>query len=127
MVLTHFDQQVSRRESPTTKKLSLKDETKVQNSSKKGNASIAVNDPDKVRKHRDPVVNKTTDVAYSINLGNLVKVVHNSSRRWTDGSVSWASLPSPLAELGKVPISCSSSSGIFFSSLLIFLSDFKEV
>jgi len=47
---------------------------------------------------------KTADVMNSLNLGNLVKVVPSSSRRWTDGSVSWTSLPSPLAELGKVCI-----------------------
>ena len=104
LVIAHFHQQVPRRKLPANEKPLLKEENKIQNSSKKGNLTRAVEDPDQLRKHRSPVVKKTADVMNSLNLGNFVKVVPSSSRRWKDGSVSWSSLPSSLAELGKVCI-----------------------
>lgn len=92
---------VPRKKPPANEKLLPKEENKIQTPPKKGNTAAAVEDPDKVKKPWSPLVKKTTDATNTLNTGNLVKIVPSSSKRWTDGTVSWALLPPPLAELGK--------------------------
>ncbi|KAA8531432.1 hypothetical protein F0562_006215 [Nyssa sinensis] len=76
---------------------SSKDENKVQESTKR----VAANgDLDKSNKQRTSVGKKLSGETNHGLPGNLVKVSFNN-RRLTDGSISWASLPSSLAELGK--------------------------
>lgn len=59
-------------------------------------------DDDKSNKRKNSVGKKPSgEVANHGVPGNLVKV-SLGNRRLTDGSVSWASLPSSLSRLGKV-------------------------
>lgn len=67
---------------------------------KKSNTNGALNVPEKSSKQAF-VGKKSLEVPNNGNPGNLVKVATNN-RRWTDGSVSWASLPPALSKLGKV-------------------------
>lgn len=68
---------------------------------KKNNAKAATDDSDRSAKRRPSVIKKSSETATSLNLADFVKVVP-TNRKWTDSSVSWSSLPSSLAELGKV-------------------------
>lgn len=68
---------------------------------KKCNNDGTLDVPEKSRKQRAFVEKKTSEVPNNGIHGNLVKVITND-RRWTDGRVSWASLPPALATLGKV-------------------------
>lgn len=80
---------------------SSKGENKVQMSTKKVSANGTLDDQEKPSKQRTSVVKKSSSEVSSNGLpGNLAKVSINS-RRLTDGSVSWASLPSSIAKLGK--------------------------
>ncbi|XP_017700024.2 uncharacterized protein LOC103714852 [Phoenix dactylifera] len=91
---------VPRRKPTTNEKLLPKEDNKVQTPARKSNASATLEDPDKLNKQPAPVTRRTSEATHNTSFGNLVKVV-SSSRKWTDGSVSWASLPSSLAKLGK--------------------------
>ncbi|XXG62149.1 hypothetical protein AAC387_Pa05g0573 [Persea americana] len=90
-----------RRKAATNDESSFKDEeNKAQMPAKKCNNNGTLDVPDKSRKQRTFVEKKTSESPNNPILGNLVKVIINN-RRWTDGSVSWASLPPDLAKLGK--------------------------
>lgn len=80
---------------------SSKDDRKGQISAKKLNGNGALDDLEKSNKQRSTVGKKSSDVNNHGLPGNLVKVLPNS-KRVTEGSVSWSSLPSSLAKLGKV-------------------------
>nr|XP_010930257.1 uncharacterized protein LOC105051480 isoform X2 [Elaeis guineensis] len=90
---------VPRRKPTTNEKLLPKEDNKVQTPARKSNASAILED-DRPNKQPAPVIRRTSEATHNTSFGNLVKVVP-SSRKWTDGSVSWASLPSSLAKLGK--------------------------
>ncbi|OMP06291.1 hypothetical protein COLO4_08221 [Corchorus olitorius] len=77
---------------------SLKEESKFQVSTKKTNGTL--DDQDRQNKPRTHVGKKSGDQSSNGGLGNLVKVPINS-KRLTEGSVSWGSLPSSLSQLGK--------------------------
>lgn len=80
---------------------SSKDDSKAQMSIKKMNGNGALDDVEKSNKQRSAVGKKSSEVNNHGLPGNLVKVFLNS-KRLTEGSVSWSSLPSSLAKLGKV-------------------------
>ncbi|KAJ6734220.1 hypothetical protein OIU79_001469 [Salix purpurea] len=79
---------------------SSKEENKFQISTKKNVANGSLDEQDKSNKLRTSVGKKSSEHANNGLPGNLVKVSINS-RRLTEGSVSWSSLPSSLAKLGK--------------------------
>ncbi|XVF29427.1 hypothetical protein REPUB_Repub15cG0120200 [Reevesia pubescens] len=79
---------------------SLKEETKSQLSTKKAMANGMLDDQEKPNKPRTYLGKKSGELTNNGALGNLVKVPINS-KRLTDGSVSWGSLPSSLSRLGK--------------------------
>eukprot|EP00268_Persea_americana_P005715 TRINITY_DN11947_c1_g1_i3.p1 TRINITY_DN11947_c1_g1~~TRINITY_DN11947_c1_g1_i3.p1 ORF type:complete len:716 (+),score=181.90 TRINITY_DN11947_c1_g1_i3:430-2577(+) len=88
------------RKNPTSvDKSSSKEDNKVEMPAKKSNTNGALNVPEKSSKQAF-VGKKSLEVPNNGNPGNLVKVATNN-RRWTDGSVSWASLPPALSKLGK--------------------------
>ncbi|KAB2621026.1 hypothetical protein D8674_042157 [Pyrus ussuriensis x Pyrus communis] len=78
---------------------SLKEESKVQTSTKKVTANGTLSDLDRSSKLRVSVGKKSSDVTSNGFPGNLIKVSLNN-RKLTDG-VPWASLPSSVAKLGK--------------------------
>jgi hypothetical protein len=81
---------------------SSKGDIKAQLSAKKVSANGTSGDQEKPSKQTTSAGKKSSGEHSSNGLpGNLVKVSLNS-RRSTEGSVSWASLPSSLAKLGKV-------------------------
>ncbi|XP_059430176.1 uncharacterized protein LOC132163815 [Corylus avellana] len=81
---------------------SSKGDIKAQISAKKVSANGTSGDQEKPSKQTTSAGKKSSGEHSSNGLpGNLVKVSLNS-RRLTEGSVSWASLPSSLAKLGKV-------------------------
>ncbi|RZR81626.1 hypothetical protein BHM03_00007894 [Ensete ventricosum] len=89
-----------RQKSSTNEKLLPKDDSKIQTPVKKGIVSAA-EDSDRTVKHRPSVLRKSSETTNGLNLVNLVKVVP-TNRKWTDGTVSWQTVPSSLAKLGKV-------------------------
>lgn len=91
--------QAPRRKPPTDEKLPHKEDSKVQSHSKKSTSNSS-EDPDKLTK-RPSVIKRNSEGSNSGNLANLVKVVP-SSKRLTDSSISWVSLPPSLTKLGKV-------------------------
>jgi hypothetical protein len=82
---------------------SSKEETKIQTSTKKNVANGSLDEQDKSNKLRTTAGKKSSEHANNGFPGNLVKV-SISSRRLTEGSVSWSSLPSSLAKFGKVKL-----------------------
>ncbi|RRT51332.1 hypothetical protein B296_00051171 [Ensete ventricosum] len=90
--------QAPRQKSSMDEKLLPKEECKIQSPVTKGITSAAEDDCEKSAKHKTSVVKKSCN---SLNLANLVKVVPTSRKR-TDDSISWASLPSSLVKLGKL-------------------------
>ncbi|HEX7869701.1 MAG TPA: hypothetical protein VF455_06260 [Chryseobacterium sp.] len=81
---------------------SVKEENKAQMLTKRVTTNGDLVDPDKLIKQRTSVGKKTQcDNANHGLPGNLVKVSYNN-RRITDASASCNSLPSSLANLGKV-------------------------
>ncbi|XP_068318030.1 uncharacterized protein [Pyrus communis] len=78
---------------------SLKEESKVQTSTKKVTTNGTLSDQDRSNKLRVSVGKKSSDVANNGFPGNLVKVSLNN-RKLIEG-VPWASLPSSVAKLGK--------------------------
>lgn len=84
---------------PSTK--SSKEEHKTQTSIKKVVANGTMEGQEKTSKQRTSLGKKSSEVSSTGLPGNLVKVSLNS-RKVTDASVQWASLPSSLAKLGRV-------------------------
>lgn len=91
---------VPRKKPVANEKSSSKEDSKVQTPVKKGNMNVVLDISDKSSKQQASVGKKQAEVHNGGIPGNLVKVTTNN-RRWTDGSVSWASLPPSLAKLGK--------------------------
>ncbi|KAL2328873.1 hypothetical protein Fmac_022300 [Flemingia macrophylla] len=83
---------------PQTK--SSKEEHRTQSSIKKVSANGATEEQQKSSKQRVSVGKKSSDVSNTGFPGNLVKVSPNS-RKVTDASVQWTSLPSSMAKLGR--------------------------
>lgn len=79
---------------------SSKDENKNQTSARKSFSNGNSNEQDKPNKPRASVGKKSPELANNGLPANLVKVPI-SSRRLTEGSVSWSALPSSLGKLGK--------------------------
>ncbi|XP_042393809.1 uncharacterized protein LOC121984750 [Zingiber officinale] len=110
------DHSISKTAKPTTKSESRSTSAPPQKSSKneksllkedvkihtptKVIANVPAEDPDKTAKQRPSVLKRSSETSTSLSLGNLVKVAP-TNRTWTDGSVSWQSLPSSLAKQGK--------------------------
>ncbi|RWR96773.1 CTP synthase [Cinnamomum micranthum f. kanehirae] len=90
---------VPRKKPASVDKPSSKEDNKVEMPAKKSNTNGALNVLEKSSKQAF-VGKKSSEVPNNGNPGNLVKVATNN-RRWTDGSVSWASLPPALSKLGK--------------------------
>lgn len=78
-----------------------KEEHKTPISTKKVVANGTMEEQEKSSKQRVSVGKKSSEVSNTGFPGNLVRVFP-SSRRVTDASVQWASLPSSIAKLGKV-------------------------
>ncbi|KAF8780817.1 hypothetical protein HU200_000763 [Digitaria exilis] len=89
-----------RRKSPVDEKVSHKDDGVVQKTARKSTASAPSDDTDKAVKKHTPTVKRTSGVSGSSNVTNLVKIPPNS-KKLTDASTSWTSLPPSLAKLGK--------------------------
>lgn len=83
---------------PQTK--SSKEEHRTQTSIKKVIANGTTEEQEKSSKQRVSVGKKSSDVSNTGFPGNLVKVSPNS-RKVTDASVQWTSLPSSIAKLGR--------------------------
>ncbi|MBA0840908.1 hypothetical protein Goarm_003445 [Gossypium armourianum] len=79
---------------------SLKEESKSPVSTKKVMPNGMLDEQEKPNKPRTYIGKKSGDLISNGGLGNLVKVPINS-KRLTDGSVSWGTLPSSLSKLGK--------------------------
>ncbi|XP_057453775.1 uncharacterized protein LOC130745496 [Lotus japonicus] len=79
---------------------SSKDEHKTQMSIKKATANGTLEEQEKSSKQRTSIGKKSAEVANHGLPGNLVKVSLNS-RKVTDASVQWASLPSSISKIGR--------------------------
>lgn len=92
----------SGRKSVSAEKQVLKEEIRAQSPLKKGNLNAASEDADKLKKQRPFNIKKTLDISNTncISLGSLVRVSSNS-KRCTEGSITWASLPPSLVKVGK--------------------------
>lgn len=88
----------SKTQTPTK---SSKEENKSQTSTRKVNAEGTKEEQEKSSKKRVSNGKKSSEVSNNGFPGNLVKVSINS-KKVTDASVQWASLPSSIAKLGKV-------------------------
>jgi hypothetical protein len=77
-----------------------KEEHKAQVSTKKVTANGTTEEQEKLNR-RTSVGKKSAEVSNNGLPGNMVKV-SLSSRKVTDASVQWASLPSSISKLGKV-------------------------
>ncbi|XP_014494248.1 uncharacterized protein LOC106756368 isoform X1 [Vigna radiata var. radiata] len=88
----------SKEESKLTK--SSKEEHRTQTTIKKVVANGAMEEQEKTGKQRVSVGKKSSEFSNTGFPGNLVKV-SPSSRKVTDASVQWASLPSSIAKLGR--------------------------
>lgn len=98
--ITFSGLQTPRQKSLKNEKSLPKDDSKLQTPAKK----VIANGPgeDSVKAARQSRVSKKLQASETSNsLSNLVKV-ETTKRKWTDGSVSWQSLPPSLAKLGKV-------------------------
>lgn len=91
--------QTPRRKSPVDEKVPHKDDS--QKAARKSTASAPSDDTDKAVKKHIPTVKRTSGVLGNSNVTNLVKIPPNS-KKLTDISTSWTSLPPSLAKLGKV-------------------------
>lgn len=92
--------QIPRRKPPVDEKVQHKDDSKLQNPAKKTTANAPSDDADKAMKKHPPTVKRTSGIS-NPNVTNLVKVPPNS-KKLTDASNSWTTLPPSLAKLGKV-------------------------
>ncbi|CAK8535974.1 unnamed protein product [Lathyrus sativus] len=77
-----------------------KEEHKAQLSTKKVTTNGNIEEQEKSSKQRTSFVKKSAEVSNNGLPGNMVKV-SLSSRKVTDSSVQWASLPSSISKLGK--------------------------
>jgi hypothetical protein len=93
--------QTPRRKTPVDEKVSHKDDSVIQKAARKSTASAPSDDADKAVKKHTPTVKRISGVLGNSNATNLVKVPPNS-KKLTDASTSWTSLPPSLAKLGKV-------------------------
>jgi hypothetical protein len=95
--------QTPRRKPPVNEKASYKDDSKNHNPARKSTASAPAPsvDADKAPKKHPPTLKRPSGVLGNPNATNLVKIPPNS-KKLTDASSSWTSLPPPLAKLGKV-------------------------
>ncbi|KAK8460153.1 hypothetical protein SEVIR_2G284700v4 [Setaria viridis] len=89
-----------RRKTPVDEKVSRKDDSVIQKAARKSTASAPSDDADKAVKKHTPTVKRTSGVLGNSNATNLVKIPPNS-KKLTDASTSWTSLPPSLAKLGK--------------------------
>ncbi|CAN6182961.1 unnamed protein product [Urochloa humidicola] len=89
-----------RRKSLLDEKVPQKDDSVIQKSARKSTASAPSDDADKAVKKHTPTVKRTSGVLGNSNVTNLVKIPP-SSKKLTDASASWTSLPPSLAKLGK--------------------------
>ncbi|CAL5063376.1 unnamed protein product [Urochloa decumbens] len=89
-----------RRKSLMDEKVSHKDDSVIQKAARKSTTSAPSDDADKAVKKHTPTVKRTSGVLGNSNVTNLVKVPPNS-KKLTDASTSWTSLPPSLAKLGK--------------------------
>ncbi|KAL6655246.1 hypothetical protein ACP70R_006072 [Stipagrostis hirtigluma subsp. patula] len=89
-----------RRKTPVQEKVSHKDDSAIQKTVRKSTASAPSDDADKAIKKHPPTVRRTSGVLSNSNVTNLVKIPPNS-KKLTDASTSWTSLPPSLAKLGK--------------------------
>ncbi|XP_020586257.1 uncharacterized protein LOC110028658 [Phalaenopsis equestris] len=89
------------RKSSSVERLLPKEESKALRPLKKGNLN-ALENVDMSKKQRASSLKTMSEAVNTNNIssGNLVKVFPNS-RRMTDGSISWSSLPPTLVNLGK--------------------------
>ncbi|CAD6224234.1 unnamed protein product [Miscanthus lutarioriparius] len=87
-----------RRKSLVDEKVPHKDDS--QKAARKSTASAPSDDVDKAVKKHIPTVKRTSGVLGNSNVTNLVKIPPNS-KKLTDISTSWTSLPPSLAKLGK--------------------------
>jgi hypothetical protein len=98
--------QTPRRKPPVDEKVSHKDDNTTQKAARKSSASAPSEGADKAVKKHPPTVKRTSGVSSNSNVTNLVKIPPNS-KKLTDPSTSWTSLPPPLSKLGKVRFSSS--------------------
>ncbi|WVZ65567.1 hypothetical protein U9M48_014908 [Paspalum notatum var. saurae] len=89
-----------RRKLPVDEKVSHKDDSVIQKAARKSTTTAPSEDADKAVKKHPPTVKRTSGVLGNSNVTNLVKVPP-SSKKLTDASTSWTSLPPALAKLGK--------------------------
>ncbi|CAN6205021.1 unnamed protein product [Urochloa humidicola] len=89
-----------RRKSPVDEKVSHKDDSVIQKASRKSTTSAPSDVADKAVKKHTPTVKRTSGVLGNSNVTNLVRIPPNS-KKLTDSSTSWTSLPPSLAKLGK--------------------------
>ncbi|XP_062193442.1 uncharacterized protein LOC133896816 [Phragmites australis] len=89
-----------RRKPPGDEKVSHKDDSMIQKAARKSTAIAPSDDADKTIKKHPPAVKRTSGVLSNSNVTNLVKIPPNS-KKLTDASTSWTSIPPSLAKLGK--------------------------
>ncbi|CAN6175001.1 unnamed protein product [Urochloa humidicola] len=89
-----------RRKSLMDEKVPQKDDSVIQKSARKSTASAPSDNADKAVKKHTPTVKRTSGVLGNSNVTNLVKIPP-CSKKLTDASASWTSLPPSLAKLGK--------------------------
>lgn len=94
-----LNMQTPRRKSPLDDKVPHKDDS--QKTARKNPANAPSDDAEKAVKKHTPTVKRTSGVLGNSNATNLVKIPPNS-KKLTDISTSWTSLPPSLAKLGKV-------------------------
>lgn len=87
------------RKSVSAERQVLKEEIKAQTPLKRGNKNATLEDANKSIKQKPSNAKKTPDgtSTHCISPSSLVRV----SKRWTEGSISWASLPPSLVKIGK--------------------------
>ncbi|EEC83968.1 hypothetical protein OsI_30093 [Oryza sativa Indica Group] len=77
-----------------------KDDSKIQTPPRKSSASAPSDDSEKIVNKPSSPLRRTSGVSSNTNITNLVKIASNS-KKLTDASASWTSLPPSLAKLGK--------------------------
>ncbi|KAG8048125.1 hypothetical protein GUJ93_ZPchr0008g13456 [Zizania palustris] len=77
-----------------------KDDSKIQTPPRKSSASAPSDNSDKVANMHSSPIRRTSGVLSNPNITNLVRIASNS-KKLTDASPSWTSLPPSLAKLGK--------------------------
>ena len=95
--------QTPRRKQPVDEKVSHKDDSKIHNLARKSTSSAPTPavDAEKAPKKHPTTLKRPSGVLSNPNATNLVKIPPNS-KKLTDASSSWTSLPPSLAKLGKV-------------------------